>query len=379
MSGLFVSQSPFLYQIWPDLERNQDSADRHGELLRPLTHSCFLLHLLGRLFLLALPLLIGICLPSLWSPVFSLFFRSVPPLFRQVVALSHLDSPSHNLLFWTDHSVPFPFGKGGSGILANCSLLALRPLFLFRQTQYVQVFPLKPAPFFKLFAGLSNTNRYAISLLLLSDSRSVLVTLSSPPSFLLPQTLWQEMFFLSYWSIRLQWVPEHSFLPRNDAANELVRRGALLAPSTIPCCLSPLIFRMHSSFFLDWRRTVSSKFFATQVPSISTEELALLRHTRCVVSRLRCNGHSLLLSCYLFRISRIENPSYSACGHSCQDASHSALSSYGLFAPLALWRLSVSLRSLVPTLGSYQASGAPWSSAMPPSLERGRVINNNKT
>ena len=49
------------------------------------------------------------------------------------------------------------------------------------------------------------------SLLLLSDSRSVLATLSSPPSFLLSQTLWQiwqELSSLSC-SIRLQWVPGH--------------------------------------------------------------------------------------------------------------------------------------------------------------------------
>ena len=67
---------------------------------------------------------------------------------------------------------------------------------------------------------------------------------------------------------------------------------------------------------------MSSKFFNTQVPSISTEELVLPRHARCVLSRLRCNEHSLLLSAYLFRISRIENPSCIACGHSSQDTSH---------------------------------------------------------
>ena len=46
-------------------------------------------------------------------------------------------------------------------------------------------------------------------------------------------------------------------------------------------------------------------------------------------------------------------------------------------APLTLWRLSVSLRPLVHTLGSCLASGAPWSSAMPPSLGRGLATNNN--
>ena len=130
-------------------------------------------------------------------------------------------------------------------------------------------------------------------------------------------------------------------------ADELAVRGALLAPSAIPCSLS-LYSRMHSSLFSDWRCTASSKFFDTQVPSISTEVLVLPRHARCVLSRLRCNRHSLLLSSYLSRIGRIENPSCSTCGHSSQDtSSHFALPSCGLFAPLTFWRLSVSLQPLV--------------------------------
>ena len=91
-------------------------------------------------------------------------------------------------------------------------------------------------------------------------------------------------------------------------------------PSAIPCSLSSLISGIHSCLFSDWKRTVSSKFFDTQAPSISIEELVLLRHARCVFSRLHCNGHSLLLSSYLSRIGRIENPSCSAC--ETQDTSH---------------------------------------------------------
>ena len=96
-------------------------------------------------------------------------------------------------------------------------------------------------------------------------------------------------------------------------------REALLVPSAIPCSLSFLTSGIHSCLFTDWRRTVSSKFFDTQVPSISTEELVLPRHARCVLSRLCCNGHNLLLSSYLSNIGRIENPFCSACGHSAQD------------------------------------------------------------
>ena len=111
-------------------------------------------------------------------------------------------------------------------------------------------------------------------------------------------------------------------LPENDAADKLARRGALHAPSAIPCSLSPLISRIRSRLISDWRRTVSSKFLDTQVPSISTEEFVLPRHARCVLSCLRCNGHSLLLGSYLSRMGKIENPLCSTCGHLSEDTSH---------------------------------------------------------
>ena len=306
--------------------------------------------------------------------------RSDPPSLAKV-RLSPILALSPLMIWCSGQTALFLFllTRAAPAFLPTALSVALRPLFHFRQAQYVQVSPLKPAPFCTLFAGLGSTNKSAISLLF---SYYLTLVLSSPASFLLSQTLWQiwqELSSLSSCSIRLQWVPGHSFLPVNDTADELARRGALLAPSAIPCSLSPLISRIHSRLFSDWRRTVSSKYFDTQVPSISTEELVLSRHARCVLSRLRCNGHSLLLGSYLSRIGRIENPSLQRLwtlvpGHL---SSHFALSSYGLFAPLTLWRLSVSVRPLVQILGSCPASGAPWSFAMPPSLGRGRVSNND--
>ena len=110
--------------------------------------------------------------------------RSDPPLSRQGAALTHLDSlPTHDLVLWTDGSVPFPFGKGGSGVLANCFLCGTEAtLSSLWQAQFAPVFLLKPAPFCTLFAGLGNTIKSAIFLLFPS---CLTLVLSSPPCPLL--------------------------------------------------------------------------------------------------------------------------------------------------------------------------------------------------
>ena len=69
---------------------------------------------------------------------------------------------------------------------AHC--VVLRPPFLIRQVQYVQIFLLKPASFWLLFAGFAAPTR--LPLLFSQTSRSVLAALSSSPPLLLSHTLW---------------------------------------------------------------------------------------------------------------------------------------------------------------------------------------------
>ena len=273
--------------------------------------------------MLVLPFLLEIYLRSRWSPC----SRSDPPLSRQGAALAHLDSLP--LMIWCSGQTALfhlLLARAAPAFLPSGLSVALRPLFPFRQAQYVQVFPLKPAQFCTLFAGLGSTIKSAASLL----SYYLTLVLSSPPcpllhlsSYLKPRGRSGRNCLLSP-SVLLDYNGSSRTLisPGNDAADELARRGVLLAPSAIPCSFSPLISRIHSRLISNWRRTVSSKFFDTQVPSISTEELVLPRHARCVLSRLRCNGLILLLGSYLSRIGRIENSSCSACEHSSQDISH---------------------------------------------------------
>ena len=153
-------------------------------------------------------------------------------------------------------------------------------------------------------------------------------------------------------TIRLQMVLDHSLLPGNGKTNELAMR---VRYSSQP--LSHVV-SLVSTLPLDWKRSFRSKFFKTQAASVSTENLVIPPYARCVLCRLRCNGHSLVLNSYLSRICRIESPSCRAYGYLTQDtSSHSALCYYVLSAPLACWRLLLSQQPLVQALKNCRLLG----------------------
>ena len=148
--------------------------------MRPLTRSCFLLLVLGRLLLLALPFLLGICLRSRWIPPFPLHALALIPLFLAKVRLLPILTLSPLMTWYCGQTALFLFllARAAPALLPTAHSVALRPLFPFRQAQYVPVFPLKPAPFCTLFAGLGSTNKSAISHFF---SYYLTLVLSSPP------------------------------------------------------------------------------------------------------------------------------------------------------------------------------------------------------
>ena len=139
---------------------------------------------------------------------------------------------------------------------------ALRPLFPFRLAQYVQVFPLKPAPFCTLFAGLGST-KPATSLLF----SYVTVVLSSSPCPLLRLSFYLKLSGRFDWNCLFSPVlsgynrsPDtHFFRGRTRLMNwPDAERHLRPLQSFVVSLLLPLVFTL---LFSDWRRTVSSKFF----------------------------------------------------------------------------------------------------------------------
>ena len=129
----------------------------------------------------ALPVLLGICLPSRSSPPYPLHALALIPL---TVRLSPTLTLSPLMIWYSGQTALFLFllARAAPAFLPTALSVAPRPLFPFRQAQFVPVFPLKPAPFCTLFAGLGNTNKSAISLLFFS---CLTLVLSSPPCPLL--------------------------------------------------------------------------------------------------------------------------------------------------------------------------------------------------
>ena len=250
-------------------------------------------------------------------------YSPTPVCFKQTIL-----SPPSDIQVWTDGSVPSLFGPGGAGVYVTCSKCNTSYFLSFSTGPIASIFTTET---FALKQGLVWFTSHLMtckvqSVLFLTDSQLALSILLSAPSYLLPESLWNVWSLASYLSnnntLSFQWVPGHTGLPGNENADLLAKTGASLPTDTIPCPLPPVIAKVHYFQYHNWRRHISHSYMNHQVPEVSSEELLLSRPIRCELSRLRCHGHSLLLSSYFHRISRKKNSACSACGHPLQDLNH---------------------------------------------------------
>ena len=235
--------------------------------------------------------------------------------------------PPSDIQVWTDGSVPSLFGPGGIGVYVTCSKCNTSNFLFFSTSPIASSFT---AETFAFKQGLDWCTSHLMtckfqSVLFLTDSQSAISVLSSAPSYLLPESVWNVWSLASSLSnnatLSFQWVPGHAGLPGNEKADLLAKAGAFLPTDVIPCPLHPVVAKAHYSQYHNWRRHISHSHLNFQVPEVSLEEL-LSCPIRCELSRLCCHGHSLLLSSYFHKISWKENSACSACGHPLQNLSH---------------------------------------------------------
>ena len=198
-------------------------------------------------FLLALPFLLGICLCSRCSLLFPLHAPALILLSFPKVRLSPtltLPPPlSSGTLDWRLRSFSFWQGR----LRHTCQLLFLWHLgdsFFFSRPSMLKFFRWSLRHSARsLLSRQHQQVRHFFSLLLLSYSRFVLATLSSPSSFLLLCGRSGKNCFLSPVLSGFNGSPDTRF----SRGKTLAKRGALLAPSAIPCSLSLLISRIQVS------------------------------------------------------------------------------------------------------------------------------------
>ena len=231
------------------------------------------------------------------------------------------------------------FGPGGARLYVTCSKCSPSNSLSFYTGPIASSFT---AETFALKQGLDWCTSHLTtcklqSVLFLTDSQSALSILSSAPSYLLLESLWNVWSLASSLSnntiLSFQWVPGHAGLRGKQNTDLLAKAGASLPTDAIACPLPPVVAKVRYFQYHNRRRHISHFYLNYQVPKVYSEELLFSRPIRSELSRLHCHSHDLLLSSYLQRISRKENSACGACGHPLQDLNHLLLD---CFAPETL-------------------------------------------
>ena len=233
------------------------------------------------------------------------------------------------MIIWTDGSVLDRLGRGGCGIVFTCSCCSSSFTKCESAGEHCSSF-IAELTAIQLALSLVLTHFSSCnfsSVRICSDSLSSITHLSHGPTIFLSSLLhniWSALSTLSSSgvSVLFQWVPSHCSLSGNDQADLLAKSGATLPSTSAPLFSSLSTSYISSSLTSPWRASVSSKLVSGQVPPVSPSELSLPRSARCELSRLRCNGHSRLLSTYLFRIGQRADDVCPECGLEPKDGAH---------------------------------------------------------
>ena len=160
----------------------------------------------------------------------------------------------------------------------------------FSQDPICLIFLLKPAPFFKVFAGFNCINKPATYLLFQIIALSLFCFLFHCFSHSLAHMV--RTSFLCSCVFKLSRVSGHPFLLGNDAVDKLARRGKR--------CYSHLQILLVS-YLLFWTGSLMYQCFSTQkFPQFALKNLCFLvvLASSCFV----CNGHNFLSNAHLFLI-----------------------------------------------------------------------------
>ena len=132
---------------------------------------------------------------------------------RQGAALAHHDSLFRLMIWCFEQTALFLFllARAAPAYLPTALSVALWPLVPFEQAQYAQVFPLKPAPFCTLFAGIGSSNKSTTSVLFFSY---LTLAMSSPPRPLIHFSLYRNLSSRSGRNCLLSPVPSATIGPR---------------------------------------------------------------------------------------------------------------------------------------------------------------------
>ena len=255
---------------------------------------------------------------------------SYPPLLKaRIFDMSLANLPPADIDIWTDGSVSGPSGRGGAGVITSCKKCLTSCSLSFAAGVHCSSFRSELIAIQEaLWWVVGHRRSCQVSRVhLFSDSLSSISFLSPGPTVLLedvPHSIWSAVLALDLTGIgvHFQWTPAHCGVLGNEMADDLAKNGAALKQDGIPISYSSSLCLIKSRFFKTWWDHLPSPLLACRFPKIDKSERLLPRSVRCELSRLRSNGHSLLLSSYLHRIGRSPSSSCPECGYHNQDVVH---------------------------------------------------------